>query len=81
MAESQGLPYEHANGTVQLTDDLAIDTAIVKYGSWIKTVSFYILVIFVLLLIKCLERRFEMHWKSYCRRCEYYLLLTAFLFS
>ena len=49
MAESLGLPYEHANGTVQLTDELAVDAAIVKYGSWIKKVSFSV---FVLILIK-----------------------------
>jgi len=33
--ESMQLPH-HPNGTVQLTDDVAIDITIVNYGSWIK---------------------------------------------
>lgn len=35
--ELMELPY-HPNGTVQLTDDVAVDITIINYGSWIKKV-------------------------------------------
>ena len=51
------LPH-HPNGTVRLTDDVAVDITIINYGSWIKKVRIS-LSLFRLLMLNSIRMSFR----------------------